>query len=85
MSVPTPRGLPQAAIRADSPPEEPPDVRFRLRGFVVLFIQVSACDPCGGAYNDYQPLPPITIVDRLGDHHGSGHISLHIRHSAELA
>jgi hypothetical protein len=44
MSVPTPRGLPQAAMRADSPPEEPPEVRFRLRGFVVLFVQASAFD-----------------------------------------
>jgi hypothetical protein len=36
MSVPTPRGLPHAAIRADSPPEEPPEVRLRLRGLTVL-------------------------------------------------
>jgi hypothetical protein len=36
MSVPTPRGLPQAAIRADSPPDEPPEVRLRLRGLTVL-------------------------------------------------
>jgi hypothetical protein len=36
MSVPTPRGLPQAAIRDDSPPEEPPEVRWRLRGLTVL-------------------------------------------------
>jgi len=42
MSVPTPRGLPHAVMRADSPPEDPPEVRFRLRGLVVLFIWKSA-------------------------------------------
>jgi hypothetical protein len=36
MSVPTPRGLPPKAINADSPPEEPPGVRLRFSGFVVL-------------------------------------------------
>lgn len=36
MSVPTPNGLPQAAISADSPPELPPEVRLRLRGLTVL-------------------------------------------------
>jgi hypothetical protein len=44
MSVPTPRGLPQAAMRADSPPELPPEVSCRLRGLVVLFVQTSAFD-----------------------------------------
>lgn len=36
MSVPTPRGLPRIAMRADSPPEEPPDVVDRLEGLTVL-------------------------------------------------
>lgn len=36
ISVPMPKGLPCAAIRADSPPDEPPEVRFRLRGLTVL-------------------------------------------------
>lgn len=36
ISVPTPRGLPYAAISADSPPEEPPGVKLRLRGLTVL-------------------------------------------------
>ena len=35
MSVPTPRGLPFIAIRAPSPPLEPPHVKSRLCGFVV--------------------------------------------------
>jgi hypothetical protein len=36
MSVPIPRGLPPKAIRADSPPEEPPDVTLRFKGLTVL-------------------------------------------------
>lgn len=36
MSVPMPNGLPWAAIRADSPPDEPPEVSSRLRGLTVL-------------------------------------------------
>ncbi len=36
MSVPTPSGLPRRAISADSPPDEPPDVKFRFNGLVVL-------------------------------------------------
>lgn len=36
ISVPMPNGLPCAAIRADSPPDEPPEVSFRLRGLTVL-------------------------------------------------
>lgn len=35
-SVPTPRGLPYAAISADSPPEDLPGVKFRFRGLTVL-------------------------------------------------
>lgn len=35
MSVPIPKGLPPKAIRADSPPDEPPDVTFRLSGLTV--------------------------------------------------
>jgi hypothetical protein len=35
MSVPTPSGLPPNAMRADSPPEEPPEVSLRLSGFKV--------------------------------------------------
>jgi hypothetical protein len=35
MSVPTPNGLPPKAIKADSPPDEPPEVNFRFRGFRV--------------------------------------------------
>ena len=35
ISVPTPRGLPRNAIKADSPPEDPPEEVRRLRGFVV--------------------------------------------------
>ena len=42
MSVPTPNGDPPNAIKADSPPEEPPGVSDRFRGFrvrpVVLLI-----------------------------------------------
>jgi hypothetical protein len=37
MSVPIPSGLPCAAIKADSPPDEPPDVSSRLRGLTVLW------------------------------------------------
>jgi hypothetical protein len=36
ISVPTPSGLPPKAIRADSPPDDPPEVNFRLRGLSVL-------------------------------------------------
>lgn len=36
MSVPTPRGLPRNANNADSPPELPPGVSVRRRGFSVL-------------------------------------------------
>ena len=36
MSEPTPKGLPFMPIRAPSPPEDPPHVRFRLDGFDVL-------------------------------------------------
>lgn len=36
MSVPIPKGDPPNAMRADSPPEEPPDVNFLFRGFKVL-------------------------------------------------
>lgn len=36
MSVPTPSGLPWNAIRADSPPDEPPGESARFNGFVVL-------------------------------------------------
>jgi len=35
ISVPTPNGLPPKAIRADSPPEEPPEVVLRFRGLSV--------------------------------------------------
>lgn len=35
MSVPTPNRLPPNAIKADSPPDEPPEVRLRLRGLTV--------------------------------------------------
>lgn len=35
MSVPTPKGLPPNAMRADSPPEDPPDVTLRFSGLVV--------------------------------------------------
>lgn len=35
MSVPTPMRLAPNEISADSPPDEPPDVSFRLRGFTV--------------------------------------------------
>lgn len=35
MSVPTPNRLAPNAIKADSPPEEPPEVRLRLRGLTV--------------------------------------------------
>lgn len=35
ISVPTPRRLPPKAIRALSPPELPPDVNLRFRGFTV--------------------------------------------------
>lgn len=41
ISVPTPKGLPHAAIRADSPPDEPPEVSCRLRGLTVLGWVVS--------------------------------------------
>lgn len=36
ISVPIPRGLPPKAIRADSPPEDPPEVVLRFKGFTVL-------------------------------------------------
>ena len=36
MSVPMPSALPPKAIKADSPPLEPPEVSFRFRGFTVL-------------------------------------------------
>ena len=39
MSVPTPSGLPPNEIRADSPPEDPPEVKFRFLGFRVLDTQ----------------------------------------------
>lgn len=35
MSVPIPKGLPPKAMRADSPPDEPPKVTLRLRGLTV--------------------------------------------------
>lgn len=35
ISVPTPRGLPRIMIKADSPPDEPPEVRARLSGLSV--------------------------------------------------
>lgn len=35
ISVPTPSGDPPNAMSADSPPDEPPDVSFRLRGLRV--------------------------------------------------
>jgi hypothetical protein len=58
MSVPTPRGLPQAAIRADSPPELPPEVSCRLRGLVVLFVQRSAFDRPAGYTTIHDPYLP---------------------------
>ena len=36
ISVPTPNGLPPKAMSADSPPDDPPDVRDLLRGLTVL-------------------------------------------------
>jgi hypothetical protein len=35
ISVPTPSTLPPKLIRADSPPEDPPEVRFLCFGFTV--------------------------------------------------
>jgi hypothetical protein len=58
MSVPTPRGLPQAAINADSPPEEPPEVSCRLRGLVVLFVGMSALSRTAGHTNVPNPHLP---------------------------
>jgi hypothetical protein len=43
ISLPTPSGLPWKAIRADSPPDDPPEVRFRFRGFTVLLESETPC------------------------------------------
>lgn len=46
ISVPTPNGLPPKTIRADSPPDEPPEVTFLFSGFTVLpntLLTDSAC------------------------------------------
>jgi len=46
ISVPIPKGLPPNAIRADSPPEEPPEVTLRLSGLTVrpnVLFTDSAC------------------------------------------
>lgn len=46
MSVPTPNGLPPKAIRADSPPEEPPEVSLRFSGFTVRPKQLFTDSAC---------------------------------------
>lgn len=53
MSDPTPIRLPPNAISADSPPEDPPEVRLRFRGFSVrpvTLLTVSASITAVGTF-----------------------------------
>jgi len=81
MSVPMPKGLPHDAIRADSPPDEPPEVSSRLRGLTVLFKD----QQCTEKQNqNLTTIPSVTIVDRLSDHHSSWNVGLDVCDSSEL-
>lgn len=79
MSVPTPRGLPPNAMRADSPPEDPPDVTLRLSGLTVR-PNVLLTD---SAYILSTSIP-IHMPAHTYDHHGCRHVCLAILDRAQL-
>lgn len=81
MSVPMPKGLPHAAIRADSPPEDPPEVSSRLRGLTVL-LSYQQCTK--RLTENVISIPSITVVDRFSNHHRSRNISLDVCNGSEL-
>lgn len=79
ISVPTPRGLPYEAMRADSPPEEPPGVRLRLRGFVVLRRSTSAL-----IFWRSMILRSENIINGLCHHHGCWYIGFYVDNGSKL-
>lgn len=79
MSVPIPSGLPPIAMSADSPPEEPPEVSARFLGFTVLRQSQRSTHVF-----QQSDSPAISIIHSLSNHHGSRHIRLYVRHSAQI-
>jgi hypothetical protein len=66
ISVPTPRGLPLNVMRADSPPEEPPDVSFLFNGFTVrpktLFTDSAIIMAVGTFVLQYRTAPSFSSI-----------------------
>lgn len=81
MSEPTPRILPFMAMRAPSPPEEPPHVRVRFRGLTVrpnTVLYVSDHCKMRHIYND------LLREGKCTDHQRLWHIRANIRYGATL-
>lgn len=78
MSVPMPSGLPPNAMRADSPPDDPPDVSLRFKGLTVR-PNVLLTD---SAYFALARALGINLITH--NHHGSGYIRLAVPHRPEV-